>query len=157
MNHTLGRWLKFNVVGIAGVLVQLLTLAALVSYLGVDIMPATFMAVEAAILHNFVWHEKWTWSNRARRGHLMSRFVQFNAANGAVSIAGNLLLMRLLVTSLNLNYIAANIVAVAACSIFNFLISEFLVFATCSAFSVRPAVARRNFSGFLRAIKAMIH
>jgi putative flippase GtrA len=55
--------------------------------------------------------------------------VQFNAANGAVSIAGNLLLMRVLVTSLNLNYIAANVAAIGACSIINFLLSEFLVFA----------------------------
>jgi putative flippase GtrA len=129
MNQAVQRWLKFNVVGIAGVLVQLLTLTVLVACLGVDIMPATFVAVEAAILHNFFWHEKWTWADRARRGHLVSRFLQFNAANGAVSIAGNLLLMRVLVTSLRLNYISANLAAISACSVFNFLFSEFLVFA----------------------------
>jgi putative flippase GtrA len=92
-------------------------------------MPATLVAVEAAILHNFFWHEKWTWSDRTKRGHLVSRFVQFNATNGAVSIAGNLLLMRVLVTSLNLNYIAANLAAIGACSMLNFLVSEFLIFA----------------------------
>jgi putative flippase GtrA len=129
MKHAFQRWLKFNVVGIAGVFVQLLTLAVLVTCLGVAIMPATLVAVEAAILHNFCWHERWTWSNRRRRGRAILRFVQFNVANGAVSIAGNLLLMRLLVTSLNMNYIAANIAAISACSIFNFLVSEFVVFA----------------------------
>ena len=129
MNHAVQRWLKFNVVGLAGVLVQLLTLAALVTGLRVDMMPATFVAVEAAILHNFFWHERWTWSDRTKRGHVILRFVQFNVANGAVSIAGNLLLMRVLVTSLNLNYIAANLAAIGACSIVNFWVGEFLVFA----------------------------
>jgi len=133
MNQAVQRWLKFNVVGIAGVLVQLLTLAVLVTGLAVDIMPATFLAVEAAILHNFFWHEKWTWSDRTKRGHLISRFVQFNAANGAVSIAGNLLLMRILVTALKLNYIGANLAAIGACSIFNFLLGELLIFVEPSA------------------------
>jgi putative flippase GtrA len=130
------RWLKFNIVGIAGLLVQLVTLTVLMAWFGSDIMPATFLAVEAAILHNFVWHENWTWADRARRGHVVSRFVQFNAANGAVSLAGNLLLMRVLVTSLRLNYIAANVAAIGACSIFNFLLSEFLVFAHAETFQL---------------------
>src|SRR4051812_5093668 len=121
MKHTVQRWLKFNAVGIAGMLVQLLTLAVFVACLGVDVMPATFVAVEAAILHNFSWHEKWTWSDRRKRGHVLTRLLQFNAANGAVSIAGNLILMRVLVTWLNVNYLASNVVAIGACSMFNFL------------------------------------
>ncbi len=129
MKRAVQRWLKFNVVGVAGVLVQLITLALLVSCLGVNLLAATFVAVEAAIFHNFIWHERWTWSDRTRRGDPASRFVQFNAANGAVSVVGNLLLMRVLVASLNLNYIAANLVAISACSIVNFLFGEFFVFA----------------------------
>jgi putative flippase GtrA len=45
-----------------------------------------------------------------------------------VSILGNLLLMRLLVGTLQMNYFAANVIAIAACSLVNFLLSDCFVF-----------------------------
>ena len=56
---------RFNVVGGLGIAVQLATLAVLVEGLGVEYLPATFAAVGAAITHNFVWHQRWTWRDRA--------------------------------------------------------------------------------------------
>jgi dolichol-phosphate mannosyltransferase len=126
MIETVYRWLKFNVVGVAGVLVQLVTLAVLVTGFGLNYMPAAVLAVETAVLHNFIWHERWTWADRTKRGHVASRFIQFNLSNGAISIAGNLLMMHFLVTRLHLPYIAANLAAIGACSIFNFLASDLL-------------------------------
>jgi hypothetical protein len=60
------RWLKFNAVGGIGIGVQLAALAILKSVLHVDYLAATASAVEAAILHNFFWHERFTWADRAR-------------------------------------------------------------------------------------------
>ena len=61
----LRRWLAFNAVGTMGVAVQLVALAALTEMAGLDYRIATVLAVETAILHNFVWHERWTWRDRA--------------------------------------------------------------------------------------------
>jgi putative flippase GtrA len=56
------------------------------------------------------------------------RLAKFNASNGAVSIVGNLLLMRLLVGKLKFNYVVSNCVAIVACSLLNFLLGDRFVF-----------------------------
>ena len=59
------RWVKFNAVGGVGILVQLGILTLLRSGLGVNYLLATAIAVEATVLHNFFWHERFTWADRA--------------------------------------------------------------------------------------------
>ena len=56
------RWLKFNAVGALGMIVQLGSLGLLIHVLGMHYMLATALAVEAAVLHNFLWHRRWTWA-----------------------------------------------------------------------------------------------
>ena len=124
------RWLKFNAVGAMGIGVQLGCLALLVSGLGMNYLPATALAVEAAVLHNFVWHERFTWKDRAAGGPrgVAMRLLRFHAGNGAVSILGNLALMRLLVGTLHLKYLLANGVTIALCALLNFALGEWFVF-----------------------------
>jgi putative flippase GtrA len=58
------RWGVFNIVGLIGIGVQLVMLVVLKGWLGIHYLAATVLAVEAAILHNFIWHERWTWVDR---------------------------------------------------------------------------------------------
>ena len=127
---TILRWIKFNAVGGIGIVVQLAALAILRSWLKLDYLLATGLAVEIAVIHNFLWHERFTWADRpaARPFQSLVRLVKFNAGNGAVSIAGNLVLMRLLVGEVKFNYVASNIVAIALCSVVNFLLGDRFVF-----------------------------
>lgn len=124
------RWLKFNAVGAVGIVVQLVALALLVSGLGVNYLLATALAVEAAVLHNFFWHQRFTWADRASLGirQTLGRLLRFNLTNGGLSILGNLILMRLLVGRLHLNYVVANLLTIAVCSLANFLVSHRFVF-----------------------------
>jgi putative flippase GtrA len=128
--QALSRWLKFNFVGGIGIAVQLLALAIFRSLLHLDYLLATALAVETAVLHNFLWHERFTWADRPamRFTQSLARVARFNASNGLVSIAGNLFLMRWLVGSLNMHYFTANLVAISACSLANFLLSDCFVF-----------------------------
>lgn len=119
------RWGRFNAVGGLGIVVQLATLAALKSGLGLDYLPATALAVEAAILHNFWWHQRWTWADRPAAS-TAARLVRFNLTTGAASILSNLILMRLLTGYLH--YLAANLVAIAVTSIANYLLADRWVF-----------------------------
>lgn len=151
------RFIRFNAVGVLGFVVQLAVLAGLVRA-GVHYLAATVIAVEAAILHNFVWHERWTWrdrgqsltagherthakaaetktadgslrSLRALREYLpVKRLAGFHVLNGAVSLGGNLLVMRLLVGAWAMPPLAANLIAVLACSVVNFWLGDRLVF-----------------------------
>jgi putative flippase GtrA len=122
--------MKFNAVGGIGIGVQLAALAILRSWLKLDYLLATGLAVEIAVIHNFLWHERYTWADRPARRPVQSlvRLAKFNASNGAVSIVGNLLLMRLLVGELKLNYVVSNLIAIVVCSAVNFLLGDRFVF-----------------------------
>jgi putative flippase GtrA len=129
------RWLAFNLVGAMGVAVQMTALFLLVSCLGVGYLAATGIAVELAVLHNFVWHERWTWADRrgSFTGGMWRRLLWFHCTNGALSIAGNLLLMRFFVEKMRLNYLEANALAIALSAIANFLAGNYLVFRNAEA------------------------
>lgn len=126
----LGRWAAFNVVGLMGVAVQLTAFSLLVRWAGLDYLPATAISVEAAILHNFVWHQRWTWRDRpvATIHHTINRLARFHVANGAISLAGNLAVMATLAGALSVDPILANAAAIATCSLINFVAGTTFVF-----------------------------
>ena len=124
------RWLKFNFVGGVGIAVQLAALALLARVFHVPYLWATAIAVETAVLHNFVWHELFTWHDRSGGGWgaVARRLVRFHLGNGLISIAGNLLLMRWLVGTIGMKLLLANALAIAVCSLANFAVGEWFVF-----------------------------
>lgn len=124
------RWLKFNFVGAIGIGVQFAALFLLKGVLHFNYLAATAIAVEGAVVHNFMWHEQFTWSDRVRPCWRRSipRFLRFHLTTGAVSILGNLMLMKAMVGYAGLNYLVANAVAITLCSLANFLVSEEWVF-----------------------------
>jgi putative flippase GtrA len=119
------RGAKFYAVGALGIVVQLAALAMFKDGLGLPYLWATALAVEVAVVHNFLWHDRWTWRDRAGG---WGAFVRFNLTTGLVSIAANLVLMRLLVGTAGLHHLWANLVAVAVASVANFLAAEFVAF-----------------------------
>ena len=127
---TLTRWLKFNAVGGIGIAVQFAGLFLLKTIFHFNYLAATAIAVEAAVVHNFVWHEQFTWADRVSSSWRASlpRFARFNFTTGAVSILGNLALMKVMVGFGGVNYLVANLIAIALCSVANFLVSEQWVF-----------------------------
>ena len=106
------RWLKFNLVGGMGIAVQLLMLVMLKTGLHLHYLAATALAVETAVVHNFLWHERFTWADRPGAG--FARFCKFNLTTGLFSIAGNLVLMKLLVGIGHVNYLMANGITITA-------------------------------------------
>ena len=130
MRQLATRWVKFSAVGVLGIGVQMSSFALLFSGLGVNYMAATALAVEAAVLHNFAWHERYTWKDRRRGGtrDLIYRLARFHAGNGLVSITGNLALMRLFVGGMGINHYVASGASIAICSLLNFAVSEWFVF-----------------------------
>jgi dolichol-phosphate mannosyltransferase len=126
------RFARFNVVGAIGIVVQLGVLE-LLRRAGMDYLIATVLAVEAAVVHNFIWHERYTWRDRADalRSEWLVRLVRFHLTNGAVSLVGNAVAMRWLVGDLHFPLVPANLIAIAACCLLNFLLSDRVVFTRC--------------------------
>jgi putative flippase GtrA len=115
------RWVRFNAVGLMGVVVQLAGLA-LLTRLGMNYLIATGLAVEMAILHNYWWHKRWTWKGRA------SSLWRFQVSNGLLSLASNLVLMRVFTGWAGLPVVPANLLAIGCASLLNFWVSERWVF-----------------------------
>ena len=127
MNQRL-RFVRFNAVGAVGIGVQLAALWFLTGVLHMHYLPATSAAVGAAVVHNFVWHRRWTWADRRESGDSVAQFLRFAAANGAVSLAGNLVVMMALVSGAHLRPVVANGVAICACGLLNFWLGDSVVF-----------------------------
>jgi dolichol-phosphate mannosyltransferase len=123
------RLAKFAAVGAIGIAVQFAALAALTA-IGCHYLWATGLAVEAAVLHNFMWHQRFTWGDRggSRLAEAGVRLLRFHLSNGAISIFGSLLLMRWLVGQLGMGVLVANLLTIAVCSVGNFLASDRWVF-----------------------------
>jgi len=128
------RWLKFNAVGAIGVVVQLSALTLLVRALKLPIVAATGLAVETAIIHNFIWHRSWTWADRKRTGEsppvveALAVLLRFNVTTGLISLLGNMFLMDVLAVSAGLGLLRSNLVTIAICSLLNFFVSDRFVF-----------------------------
>jgi dolichol-phosphate mannosyltransferase len=66
---------RFALVGGSGVVVNMGVLYALHGTAGWPLIPASVLAVEAAILNNFFWNDRWTFKTRHGARY---RFIRFN-------------------------------------------------------------------------------
>jgi len=124
-------WFKFNLVGVAGFIFQTAALFVLTRTVPrVGYLAATALAVELAVLNNFVWHQRWTWRDRPSltKKQTLQRMAKFNATTGMVSLAGNLFLMSVLVGRFGLPILSANVVTVIACSLLSFFLADRFAF-----------------------------
>jgi putative flippase GtrA len=131
------RFLRFNVVSALGIGVRLVTVAILASGLGLHYLVATAAAIEVSILHNFIWHLRWTWASAgngagatppAAINHVYFRCLAFHASNGLVSLVGAMVMMPMLVGRLKMHYLLANLITVCLTGLLNFFCGDRLIF-----------------------------
>ncbi len=155
------RSLAFVVVGGFGLTCQLIVLYVLVAA-GVPVPGASAAAVTAAILHNFLWHRRWTW--RDRPGTWPAQLVRFAGLNGLVSLAGNVVLTSGL-ASAGVPLVVASLAAVIICSIADSVLADRAVFlavllAVAGAGPVEAAVLEartvRAWEDYVRATESRI-
>ena len=86
-----GRWGKFLLTGLIGFLAQVAALWLLISLTPLHYSVATVLAVEIAIVLNFVCHERWTWRDRpaANGRERWARLARFNAMTALTSLVGS--------------------------------------------------------------------
>jgi len=132
------RWLKFNAVGIGGAAVQLCVLWIFAHYTPLSSAFAVILAVEIAILHNFAWHEAWTWRGKPA-AERWRRLVRFHLANGAVSIISNVVLTYFYMQIARLPIVAANFAAILTAALLNFWVAQAWVFRALVFMALIPA------------------
>jgi putative flippase GtrA len=141
----LTRFLRFNLVGLLGIAVQLVALALLNRELPRHYLITSTLAVEFTLLHNFAWHIHYTWpaTSQRRTREAPAQLLRFHLSNGLISLLGNLTLMRLFVHSFHSPILIANAITIACCGLANFLLAHHWVFAS------PRATARRSTRAFI--------
>ncbi|MFB2969685.1 glycosyltransferase [Aerosakkonema sp. BLCC-F183] len=124
----IGRFLRFAVVGLSGVFVDMLVLYLLhdPSALGLGLTRSKIISAEIAIINNFLWNDAWTFGDMAskQRGwrKRLKRFLKFNIVC-LMGLILNVLLLNVLYNFLHIHYQWANLIAIAAVTFWNFWIN----------------------------------
>jgi putative flippase GtrA len=140
------RWLRFNLVGLLGFVVQAIALTLLARWTALPVGLAVAIAVLAAVSHNFLWHERFTWRDRlpADRSARGARWLSFNLSNGLVSLIVNVGLTMAIVKATGWPLLAANLVAVLVASLVNFAIGDRLIFRPAPAAAAGRSSSRAS-------------
>lgn len=108
---------RFGVVGIGGVIVNNGLLFLFHDMLGWPLVAASVVAVEASIVNNFVWNDRWTFSGRERTSY---RFLRFNLISLG-GLAVNTVTLLAVVALTGLHYLIANLIAIGVATGWNFV------------------------------------
>ncbi|MCF8885484.1 MAG: GtrA family protein [Nitrososphaerota archaeon] len=119
------EFLKFNVVGGVGVVVNLLFYILFNDYLHIHYIISGALATELAIINNFILNDIWTFRDR-KKTRLWVRFSLFHASRilGLLVTLGTLYVM---VDILKLNEFFSYVIAVGIGVIINFYTSDVYV------------------------------
>jgi len=122
------RLVRFSVAGLIGFVVQIAALWLLVTLTPVHYVVATAVAVELAILVNFLWHERWTFRDRLAAHGAVGRLLKYNGLTAITSILGSMLVTGFLVETVAIQVVIANIISVVVLGTVNFVGADKLVF-----------------------------
>lgn len=122
----LGRFLRFGVVGLSGLAVDMSALYLFFDVLGWGLTRSAILAAELAIVNNFIWNDRWTFGDLAQqqqqRRMIIKRFLKFNIVC-VMGLILKILLLNLFFNGLHINAYAANLLAIAIVTFWNFWIN----------------------------------
>jgi dolichol-phosphate mannosyltransferase len=117
-----GQFLKFCVVGMTGVLVNMGLLWVLTKFVGFDYRVSAIFAIEISILSNFTLNELWTFGKRQKKGGLAKRIAGFNLAC-VIGAMINFIVLVMLTEILHLHYLLSNLFGIACATLWNYFMS----------------------------------
>ena len=128
VNFPVQRFLRFGLVGLSGVFVDMLILYLLSdpTTLALPLTRSKIIAGEIAIFNNFLWNDAWTFADVSMQQQgwkpRLKRFLKFNV----VCLAGlllNVVILNLVFNFLIPNRYIANFIAIAIATIWNFWVN----------------------------------
>ena len=122
------RVIAFVIVATLGFGVQAAAISVLTSTAEMPVAFATAIGVLLAVLHNFAWHDRWTWADRTTGAPAIARLAKFTASVGFVSLAGTVAFTTVYVVAFCLPLVLGNLLAVWSTALLNYLVLDRLVF-----------------------------
>ncbi len=116
------RLSRFAAVGISGLAVNTLLLAAFAGVGGLHYLAGAILATQGSTAWNFALTESWVFRDR-RGGSRLGRMAAFFAVNnGALSLRGPMLVV--LVSALSLHYLVANVITLAVIMLARYALAD---------------------------------
>jgi dolichol-phosphate mannosyltransferase len=131
---SVGRMLRFGIVGASGVVVNQGLLMLLHGRFELPLLLSSVVAIETSILSNFALNSRWTWKidlGRSLRSWLL-KALQYHAATVVTAFAGNVIILLGLVHLAGVDYRLANLLGIAVGSGLNYALGELWVFRDAS-------------------------
>lgn len=123
------RFLKFCLVGLSGVAVDMATLYLLSdpSQLGFGLTRSKIVAAELAIANNFLWNDAWTFrevsTKQPTAASRWRRFLRFNTVC-TLGLVLNLIMLNLMFNVFGWNRYVSNAIAIGIVTLWNFWINS---------------------------------
>ncbi len=117
------RFAHFLVVGISGLVVNNLVLAAFVEIMGLHYLVSAVVATQVSTLWNFSLTEAWVFRQRKTEHSFFNRLVSFLLINNFLLILRGPLLA-LMVDKLSVHYLIANLVSLAAIVLLRYFMAD---------------------------------
>jgi dolichol-phosphate mannosyltransferase len=124
----LGRFIRFGLVGLSGVFVDMVMLYLLSdpTTLALPLTRSKIIAGEIAIVNNFLWNDAWTFADVSMQQQewrqRFKRFLKFNIICLA-GLALNVLVLNIVFNFILPNRYIANLIAIAVATIWNFWVN----------------------------------
>jgi dolichol-phosphate mannosyltransferase len=119
----MGRFIRFGLVGLSGVFVDMAIFWVLRENLGLALTRSAILSAEVAVFNNFLWNDAWTFADisSTQKGWTLrfKRFLKFNL----ICLGGlilNVLLVNLLFNVFGVNEYLAKLIAIAIVTAWNF-------------------------------------
>jgi dolichol-phosphate mannosyltransferase len=130
-NFPATRFMRFGLVGLSGVVVDMVLLYLLHHPgsplgLGLGLTRSKMIAAEFAIFNNFCWNDRWTFQDLAQRQNSRSQWCKRLLKFNLVCLMGlilNVLLLNFLFNVCHVNQYLANFMAIVAVTFWNFWIN----------------------------------
>lgn len=122
------RLLKFGVVGLTGIGVNMGSLYLLTEFAKVPYFVGSLVAIELSILSNFWMNLHWTWRDRSEVGTIWTKLWRYHIGAGITAFLGNYLILIGLTEWFRINYLISNLIGIGVGTLSNYVINDVWTF-----------------------------
>ena len=121
--RNLEDFIKYSLVGVSGVFVNLGLYLFLTRYYEISELVAPLIAIESALISNFILNNFWTFGNRITQSRIRVKFVKFHLVSGFSALINYSAFLTLFLV-FGLYDILANLIGIGLAAIVNYLINS---------------------------------
>jgi dolichol-phosphate mannosyltransferase len=121
----IGRLLKFGLVGTWGFLVNMFFLWFLTEIAGLYYLFSSILAIEIALVNNYVLNDLWTWRDRGKKGkkEYLKRMLQYHIAASVATLV-NIAILWILTQLFGIYYLVSNVFGILCGMTLNYFVND---------------------------------